>query len=131
MDLETQADHITHEPWQHCVRVNNSSPLSVGSSTGQRLERSSLTYACCRDPGGITEYCDHQNTVGYSMFPLLERERACAHSYISHGNFTHGCLLVFPIHGCCPGLVTPTSCVNTHAILTAALKHDQFRGSYP
>lgn len=72
VDLETQADHITHEPWQHCVRVNNSSPLSVGSSTGQRLERSSLTYACCRDPGGITECCYHQNTVGYSMFPLLE-----------------------------------------------------------
>lgn len=71
VDLETQADHITHEPWQHSLCVNNSSPLSVGSSTGQRLEYSSLAYAWCRDPGGITEYC-YKNTVGYSMFPLQE-----------------------------------------------------------
>lgn len=62
----------SHEPSQHCVRVNNSSPLSVGSSVGQRLEYSSVTYACCRDPGGITECCYHLNTVGFSMFPLQE-----------------------------------------------------------
>lgn len=131
MDLETQADHITHEPWQHCVRVNNCSPLSVGSSMGQRLEYSSLTYACCRDPGGITECCYHINTVGYSVFPQQKsRVPPCVpgHSCISYDLLqTHYTRLPasIPSTQVCSGAVIPPS-VNWYYMAMHLKEHTSY-----
>lgn len=93
VDLETQADHITHEPRQRCLHVNNGSQLSVGRSMGQRLKYSSLTYACCRDPGGNvfmkTASCSHYKTAPCLCLHL------CTAAFFMQWELTRHAWLVF------------------------------------
>ena len=59
VDLETRADRITREPWQRCVRVNNSSSTICRQQRGAKVRI--LIANICLLQGSWWECCDHKS----------------------------------------------------------------------